>query len=52
MQNADYIRGSALVAKSQLERNSAKARYDVKQALQAPSNKLGRYGLQAYAILK
>ena len=50
--NSDFIRGSAIVAKSQLVQSPSEARLDVKQALEDPSNKLRVYGLRAYSIIK
>jgi len=50
--NSDYIRGSALVTKSQLLQSTSDARADVIQALQAPSNKLRGYGLKAYSVIR
>jgi len=51
-QNSDYIRGSAIVAKSQLVQSPSEVRLDVRQALQSSSNKMRSYGLQAYSIIK
>ena len=51
-QSSDYIRGSALVAKSKLVLSPADARIDVKQALRSSSGAFRGYGLQAYAIMK